>query len=173
MNTSSNYASLKRKVVQNGVSVLVLLAVGLCWLVLIGGLPDRRMSARDTGILFFPQVLNYMLFALTGVLAAQTALQYRRLRKLSQPTDQKGHDANARTILKNATFYLVGFLVASVFYVGWLLPILGFIPSTTLYLLANCFFFGARRPVAIVLYSTSVSVVLYGFFRVALNIPLP
>jgi len=107
----------------------------------------------------WPRFVAVVLFVFTGLLAVQTILL-----KPGSPTP-----INFKSQGLKSVFRIFGILIAY----GILLPILGFLLSSCLFIAAVMLIMGEKRKLRILISSVGITVLIYVFFGYLLNVMLP
>jgi hypothetical protein len=110
---------------------------------------------------FFPRILSLLLLALSLVIL---------IRALRRPKGEAGGGpAGVSAFMKSPPVLVFG---ATVLYVV-LIPFLGFLVSTALFLFGSILFLNRRRPVLAILCGIGYAAALYALFHTVLKVTLP
>ncbi len=142
---------------RNFVAGIILLILSLGYGILTSLLPSRGIE-NTTEPSFFPWIVTFCLFVLSGALLIQS-LWAENSEKLPE-------------IPEIPLTGIVKFIGTFVIYLA-ALPHLGFIAANTLFFAVLMFFYGERRPHWIILGSVILSVLIFFLFRDVFQIILP
>ncbi len=136
---------------------LTLLAFAGFYGVLISRLPDRDLP-HTLGAAFMPWLLAGFLVFLSLLLLFNAIVSKNDDTKVSLP--------------KRDLFGIAGFLLLIVLYVK-LMDYLGFVPVTIVFLACLTWAAGSRKPLGIVVFSITTTVIVYLLFQTFFSIQLP
>jgi putative tricarboxylic transport membrane protein len=133
----------------------------ILWLLLAGGVfvaaEDLPTGTGETGAGFYPQVIAVLIAGFALIQLGRSVYD----------------DAVHEHTIRSEQVKRVGIVVVLVTAYVFLLPWLGFVTATVVFLIAGMGYSGARSPLRIGAISFGLTLLLYYIFAVLLRIPLP
>ena len=115
----------------------------------------------------FPRIITYIIIPLFIWVFIQSIVEFQKLKKDTSIPEEEKWDCTLN--LTKPKLVIIG---ATILYIA-LIPIVGYVVTTALYVAGLSFYLGNRSPIKLILFTGILIAILYVIFAVWLRIRLP